>query len=416
MPTWKPWLGFRELSKTYGDIVYLEVLGRPIIDLGSPSVMMEFLDKRSAITSSRVETVLMHLVGQDKNFSFMPYDNRWRRDRRVFWQHFHPGVVPRYQQIQRDATQKFLLRLLEAPGRYQEIIHYVFSAAPMKAVYGVDLKDETDELIGIMESLMAGLREVTISAQFLLEYLPLVARLPSWTPGTAFLHRLKASRAPHDRILHVEFAKARARVSGQDDLSITSRLITDLAKTSETSSIASSEEEESAKCVAAVAVEAGADTTFSTGEGFFLAMSLHPEVQEKARAELDAVVGSHRLPDFEDRGALVYINAVVKESLRWHNVVPLGVGHQTVEDTELHGYFIPAGTGIISNVWAVLHDPDIYPEPDRFYPERFIRNGQLNPDVLDPASLAFGFAQHMPRAILCGRDALHCSSIGAARL
>ena len=80
-------------------------------------------------------------------------------------------------------------------------------------------------------------------------------------------------------------------------------------------------------------------------------MSLHPEVQEKARAELDAIVGSHRLPDFEDRDALVYVNAIVKESFRWHNVVPLGVGHRTVEDTELNGYFIPAGTGIIPNVW-----------------------------------------------------------------
>ena len=42
---------------------------------------------------------------------------------------------------------------------------------------------------------------------------------------------------------------------------------------------------------------------------------------------------------------------------------------------------------------AVLHDPDIYPEPDRFYPERFIRDGKLNPDVLDPASLVFGFGR-----------------------
>ena len=85
-----------------------------------------------------------------------------------------------------------------------------------------------------------------------------------------------------------------------------------------------------------------------------LALSLNPGLQKKAHAELDAVVGPHRLPDFEDRDALVYVNAIVKEGLRWHNVLPLGVGHCTTEDEELGGYFIPAGTVIVPNVWYVL--------------------------------------------------------------
>ncbi|KAI0662141.1 cytochrome P450 [Cubamyces menziesii] len=93
------------------------------------------------------------------------------------------------------------------------------------------------------------------------------------------------------------------------------------------------------------------DTTYSTIEGLFLALSLYPEVQRKAQAELDAVVNRERLPGLEDRHALVYINAVVKEALRWHNVVPLGVTHCTLEDDELHGYFIPAGTSVVPNVW-----------------------------------------------------------------
>ena len=53
-------------------------------------------------------------------------------------------------------------------------------------------------------------------------------------------------------------------------------------------------------------------------------MALYPEVQKKAQAEIDAVVGSNRLPDFNDRPSLPYINAVVKESSRWNLAVPLG--------------------------------------------------------------------------------------------
>ena len=79
---------------------------------------------------------------------------------------------------------------------------------------------------------------------------------------------------------------------------------------------------------------------------------------KKAQAELDAVVGSHRLPDFDDQSSLVYVNAIVLESLRWHNVVPMGIPHRTSADDEFHGYFIPAGTNIIPNTWYVTSMQD----------------------------------------------------------
>lgn len=64
--------------------------------------------------------------------------------------------------------------------------------------------------------------------------------------------------------------------------------------------------------------------TVSAVQTFFLAMALYPDVQRKAQAELDAVVGGSRLPDFSDRDSLPYINALVKESMRWNQVTPLG--------------------------------------------------------------------------------------------
>lgn len=150
--------------------------------------------------------------------------------------------------------------------------------------------------------------------------------------------------------------------------------------------------------------------TFSTLLAMFVAMSLYPEVQKKAQAELDAIVGSSRLPDIEDRDSLVYVNALVRECFRWHNVTPLGIAHQTIEDDEFRGYFIPGGTMLVMNVWymnlllplswsaltlnfharACMHDPTVWDEPDVFRPERFIRDGKLDPDVLDPANIIFG--------------------------
>ena len=84
---------------------------------------------------------------------------------------------------------------------------------------------------------------------------------------------------------------------------------------------------------------------------FFLAMALYPEVQRRAQAELAAVVGPHRLPEFEDQKKLPYINAIVKECLRWQNVFTLGLPHRVMEDDEYNGYRIPKGSIVLGNIW-----------------------------------------------------------------
>ena len=141
-------------------------------------------------------------------------------------------------------------------------------------------------------------------------------------------------------------------------------------------------------------------------------MLLFPEVQKKAQAELTAVVGAHRLPEFDDEPSLPYVRALIKELLRWRSVVPLSVPHRSVEDDEYRGYFIPKGTIVISNIWCGIYvstchykyiingicraysrDPVAYPDPEAFMPERFLKDGKLNPDVQDPAAIAFGYGR-----------------------
>lgn len=92
--------------------------------------------------------------------------------------------------------------------------------------------------------------------------------------------------------------------------------------------------------------------TFSTLQAAFLALSRSPSALKRAQAELDAVVGHHRLPNFDDEMSLVYVKATILEALRWHNVVPMGVAHASLADDELRGWFIPAGTIILSNIWC----------------------------------------------------------------
>ena len=88
-------------------------------------------------------------------------------------------------------------------------------------------------------------------------------------------------------------------------------------------------------------------------EVFFLAAAMHPDSQKAAQAELDAVVGPDRLPEFSDYEHLPYVRAFIKEMTRWHIVSPMGLPHVSEEEDEYNGYIIPAGTVISVNVWCV---------------------------------------------------------------
>ena len=83
-------------------------------------------------------------------------------------------------------------------------------------------------------------------------------------------------------------------------------------------------------------------------------MTIYPEVQRKAQAELDQVVGTDRLPGHEDRQRLPYVNAIVKEVFRWHPIGPMGIPHTSTVDDVVGGYFIPKGAMVIPNIWYVL--------------------------------------------------------------
>ncbi|KAM4066294.1 cytochrome p450 [Hirsutella rhossiliensis] len=136
---------------------------------------------------------------------------------------------------------------------------------------------------------------------------------------------------------------------------------------------------------------AGADTTAITLTSFFLAMVMNPKVQRKAQEEIDNVIGTDRLPRFEDRDKLPYVESVVQEAYRWFPVVPLCFPHAMLEDAIEKGYNIPKGAIILPAIWWFLHDPEVYAEPDVFDPERFLEP-RKEPD---PKNEAFGYGRRV---------------------
>jgi len=160
----------------------------------------------------------------------------------------------------------------------------------------------------------------------------------------------------------------------------------------ETSIEGTTEEEEFIMFTMGDIFGAGLHTMGSGVSSFFLAMAMNPAVQAKAQAEIDAVCDNHnRLPTFADKSALPYVQALVWEILRWGAITPLGLAHRFTEDVTYQGLKIKKGMHAFANIGGICFDPELYPEPEMFRPERFLGP---NPQP-DPRKTVFGFGRRL---------------------
>lgn len=80
-------------------------------------------------------------------------------------------------------------------------------------------------------------------------------------------------------------------------------------------------------------------------------MIVNEDAQRQAQEEIDRVTGGKRLPVAADRDNLTFVDAILKETLRWGPVGPMNLPHTSTEDDVWEGYFIPKDAIIMANIW-----------------------------------------------------------------
>ncbi|KAI6042914.1 cytochrome P450 [Pisolithus marmoratus] len=385
----EPYLTYTEWSKTYGEIVYSRMFGQDVIIVNSEKMARNLADKRSTIYSSRPRSPLYQLFGIEHMTGILEYGREWRTHRKLLHLSLGHDVVERYQELHLRGAHQLLKNIQRDSKRFYDYLDLFTVCISLEFTYGRRMEEKKDPIISMATSLAESIvKGMTTGRVGLLTALPILTYLPSWFPGAAFQDDARRCRDMMASFSDIPFAMAKEQA---ETGALQRSFVSDILEQGET------EESAAKNTVASIYIAAG-ETTSSTLKVLVLAMILNPEIQDRIHAELDVVVGKGVLPTFKDRERLPYLQAVLFEVMRWQPIVPLGGPRTTTDNDTVEGYYIPKGTIVVFNVWAMRNNE--YNDPERFDPTRYLTaDGKLKPNVMQDNSKYFGFG----RRICAGR-------------
>ncbi|PPQ98474.1 LOW QUALITY PROTEIN: hypothetical protein CVT26_013875 [Gymnopilus dilepis] len=366
---------FAEWGAAFGDIVHIKAFSQSIVILNSLQAARDLLEKRSTIYSDRPRFVLLSEFGPS-----------FRKHRRLINQSFNNQAVAAFRPLQEKAVITALENLSKAPEDFLQHFRQFAAGTILKITYGHEVTSTHDPFIQLAERAGTLTVEAGSSAANLVDFFPVMRQgrfrlhIPTWAPFSTFKTKAMETRKAVEALMEIPYEHVKSQMkSGRAVPSYTSML---LQRYSGPDGSISTEDEEAIRGSAGTLLTLGAISTF------LLAMVLNPDELKRAQQEIDAVVGTDRLPNMCDRPSLPYLECVLKEVLRWNPPVPLGLPHRLTEDDIYRDFYVAAGTTVFANIHAILQDCD---DPRDFRPQRYLEDESLP----DPLGVVFGFGRRV---------------------
>jgi cytochrome P450 len=317
----------------------------------------------------------------------------WRTHRKLA--HLGVGVqaVRKYRDLQNNESKVLAYEILETPQDFEKHMERYATSVVSIIAFGRRVKSFLDPIITEVIAVMQLAAELNVpgkSFPMLMETFPILAKVPPrlrkycpWMKGLGqrgqkgghyFFYAL--AKEAYDKPETHEDSYVKTLFREQPKYNLTTEEISSLTGN---------------------LFGAGSDTSSSTLITFILACCAFPEVLVPAWEEIDRVVGPHRSPHFDDQANLPYINAFVKETLRWRSVAIIGgQPHSPTQDDYYNGFLIPRDSWVQGNIWAIHHHEREFPDPDRFMPERFFDgNPYKRPFPGERGYMTFGWGRRV---------------------
>ncbi|XP_061955828.1 cytochrome P450 93A3-like [Populus nigra] len=389
-----PHQALHKLSTRYGPLIHLFLGSVPCVVASTPETAKEFLKTHENSFCDRPKSAAVDfLTYGSADFSFAPYGPYWKFMKKICMTELLGGrMLDQLLPVRHEEIRQFLQFLLKKANARESIdvgsqlirlTNNVISRMAMSQRCS-DNDDEADEVRNLVHEVAELTGKFNLS-----DFIWFCKNLDL----QGFGKRLKEVRKRFDtmteRIIkeHEEVRKIKKETGEGDSVKDLLDILLDL---SEDDSSEMKLTRENIKAFILDIFAAGTDTSAVTMEWALAELINNPNILERAREEIDSVVGQSRLVQESDIANLPYVQAILKETLRLHPTGPI-ILRESSESCTINGYEIPARTRLFVNVWAINRDPNYWENPLEFQPERFLCAGENGKSQLDVRGQHFHF-------------------------
>ncbi|PIA60102.1 hypothetical protein AQUCO_00400770v1 [Aquilegia coerulea] len=367
-----PHVTLAEMSKKYGPVMYLKLGVRGLLVASTAESAHTFLKTHDLNFSNRPSGAFAtHIAYNSQDLVFGKYGKEWKLLRKLSNLHMLSGkAIDDGTNVRRVELGRMLQAMYESSTRgepviVKEMLGYaianILSQVAMSKRVFVAKSTESNEFKDMIAETMKLGGIFTIG-----DFVPSIA----WMDIQGNVKRMKNLSKRFDLLVN---KMLKEHIATKHERKETPDLLDALTDHMENNPLAEGEKltETNIKALILDLFIAGSDTSLGLIEWALTEMIINPSILSRAQAEMDQVIGRDRRLEESDIPNIPYLQAICKETLRKHPSVALNL-RESIEPCELNGYYVPKGTRVSVNIWAIGRDPNVWEDPLEFNPDRFL--------------------------------------------
>jgi len=288
--------------------------------------------------------------------TFVSEGDFWRRQRRLIQPAFHTNRIKAYIELMLNHAERMLTSW---EGQQTVAASYEMSKVTMGIISDIlfDIKDLEKDADVLYEA-------INVSVEMIGAEITALMPIPDWVP-TPRNRRENQAMATLDRFILELISQRRATSKDHGDVLSALLMVVD----DEHDNIPMTDQQVRDELMTLFI--AGHETTAMALTWTLYLLARHPDVQERLYEEVHRVLSDGRLPTLADLETMTYTDQVLREAMRLYPPAWAIIVREAIEDVQIGDYTVPAGGLIVISPWLLHHDPRVFPQPDRFDPERF---------------------------------------------
>ncbi|KAK0199383.1 cytochrome P450 [Desarmillaria ectypa] len=378
IPPTDAFLQFEEWTQQYGPVFSLKQGGQTTVVIGRYQAACDIMEKEGASLADRPRSIAAgDILSGGMRVLLTPAGQKLKRLRKALHAQLQPKMAATYEDMQSRHAKNLIADILKDPSQHQMHAKRYSASVIMTLTYGKTTPTSyTDPEVQQVNHCLSRLGAAIRPGTYLVDTFPILAYIPG------YLSDLKQHHQEELTLFREQLGNVKGKLIQDEELAPS--FAKHLLQNQKTYGLSDDELAYSAGAM----FGAGSDTTAAAISFMVMACASFPDAQKWAQEEIDRVVGQQRAPTFGDQELLPRVAAFVLECTRWRPVSISGFAHKATKDIYWRGYVIPAGATVIGNHWCISRDPDVYPSPNEFTPQRWIRDSDSG--LNKPFTFGFG--------------------------